>query len=110
MASDPTGAAPARVCPHCAAIGQVHGPRCPWCSRAYRRASPLPAIAGLLALFAVVIVGGVALVLSAFGATLDHRLQTEVTRVQRDIDGQFDGVQQSVREELDRRLPATATP
>ena len=105
MATAPTDVAPARVCPHCSAIGQVHGPRCPWCSRAYRRASPLPAIAGLLALTAVIVVGGVALLLASFGSTLEDTLDSRVSTVQRDIDRQFDEVQQSVRSELDRRLP-----
>jgi hypothetical protein len=105
MASQPVQAAPARVCPHCSAIGQVHGPRCPWCNRGYRRASPVPAVAVMLLVTAVVVLGGVAAMLVIFGNTLDDTLDSQVTRVQRDIDGQFDDVQEQVRAELDRRLP-----
>jgi hypothetical protein len=48
------------------------------------------------------------MMLTAFGDELDSRLNTQVERVQRDINGEFDGVRRDIRRELDRRLPATA--
>jgi hypothetical protein len=102
--------APQRVCPHCARLSWETGPRCPYCGRSFSR-RVLPALALLLVVFAAGILGGVYVMLVGFGDELDSRLNTQVERVQRDIDGQFDGVQRDVRDELDRRLPApSATP
>ena len=50
--------------------------------------------------------GGVAYMLTVFGDELDATLDDQVSEVQRDLDGSFDDVERSVREELDRRLPA----
>jgi len=52
------------------------------------------------------LIGGVAYMLTVAGDELDSRLDEEVSRVERDLDASFDDVQRSVREELDRRLPA----
>ena len=49
------------------------------------------------------------LMLVAAGHEADRKLDRDVNRVQRDIDGQFDQVRRDVRSELDRRLP-TPTP
>ncbi len=98
-----------RVCPHCARISYESTARCPYCGRGFRRRSVLPGLAALLAVFAVVVLGGVYLMLVAAGDELDRRLDREVSRVERDIDRNFDGIQEDVREELDRRLPATPT-
>ena len=110
MATQPPAQAPARVCPHCASVGQTHGPECPWCGRTYRRGSILPAIAAMLLLAVVVIVGGVALAVSAIGSTLEDSVDADITRVQADIERQVQGVEERVREqvrrELDARLPA----
>ena len=68
-------------------------------------------MAFLLFLFAVVVLGGMFLMLVAAGNEADRKLDREVNRVERNLDGQFDQIQQDVREELDRRLPEeTATP
>ena len=110
MATPSPATAPARVCPHCASVGQTHGPECPWCGRTYRRGSILPAIAAMLTLAVVVIVGGLALVLTTVATTLEDTLDAELTSVQADIERQVDGVEERVREEvrreLDARLPA----
>jgi hypothetical protein len=97
--------APQRVCPHCARLSYETGARCPYCGRRFAR-RVLPALALLLTVFAVGILGGVYLMLTSFGDELDRRLNTEVQRVERDIDGQFESVRTDVRRELDRRLPA----
>jgi hypothetical protein len=97
--------APQRVCPHCARLSYETGHRCPYCGGSYARRM-LPAIALLLAVFAAGILGGVYLMLVGFGDELDQRLNTQVENVQRDLDGQFRGVQRDVRRELDRRLPS----
>lgn len=110
MATPSPGSAPARVCPHCASVGQTHGPECPWCGRTYRRGSILPAIAAMLTLAVVVIVGGLALLLAAVGNQIEDTLDTEVTRVEtqfeREIAGLEDRVRRELRRELDARLPA----
>ena len=94
-----------RVCPHCARISYEDGARCPYCGRAFRRRSVLPAVAALLTVFAAVVLGGVALMLAAFGNELEGQLDREVQRVERDLEGNFDQIRRDVREELDRRLP-----
>jgi hypothetical protein len=105
----PTQVAAQRVCPHCARISYESDSRCPYCGRGFRR-SVLPGIAALLAVFAVVVLGGLYLMLVAAGDELDRRLDGEVDRVERELERNFDGIQGEVREELDRRLPATPTP
>lgn len=67
----------------------------------------MPAVAAMLLVTAVVVLGGVAAMLVAFGNAVDDTLDTQVTRVQRDLGGQFDDVREQVRSELDRRLPTT---
>ncbi len=113
MASPSSATAPVRVCPHCASVGQTHGPECPWCGRTYRRGSILPAIAAMLTLAVVVIVGGLALVLTTVATALEDTLDAEFASVQADIERQVDGVEDRVREEvrreLDARLPAQST-
>jgi hypothetical protein len=100
-----------RVCPQCARISFESGARCPYCGGAFRRGNGLLGMAFLLFLFAVVVLGGMFLMLVAAGNEADRKLDREVNRVERNLDGQFDQIQQDVREELDRRLPEeTATP
>ena len=93
-----------RVCPHCARISYEDGRRCPYCGRGFRR-SVLPAVAAMLTVFAAVVLGGVFLMLVAFGNELDGQLDREVERVERELERNFDGIQEDVRQELDRRLP-----
>ena len=99
-----------RVCPHCARISYDSGRRCPYCGRGFRRSVVLP-IATMLTVFAVLVLGGMYAMLVAFGNELDDQLDREVTRVERELEQNFDGIQEDVREELDRRLPEpTAEP
>jgi hypothetical protein len=100
-----------RVCPHCARISYESGARCPYCGSSFRRRTGLAGMALLLLVFAVVVLGGVFLMLVAAGNELDRRLDREVDRVERNLDDQFNEVQRDVRSELDRRLPEeTAAP
>ena len=103
-------AAVQRVCPHCARISYDTGRRCPYCGRGFHRSSGLAAIAAMLTVFAVVVLGGVYLLLVAAGDELDRRLDREVTRVEREFERNLDTIREDVREELDTRLPATPTP
>jgi hypothetical protein len=65
----------------------------------------------LLAVFAIVVLGGVAAMLVAAGNEFDRRIDRQVDNVHRQFETDFDQIEQSVREELDRRLPEpTATP
>jgi sensor domain CHASE-containing protein len=68
-------------------------------------------MAFLLLLFAVVVLGGMFLMLVAAGREADNKLDREVGRVERNLNDQFDQIQRDVRSELDRRLPEeSATP
>jgi hypothetical protein len=99
-----------RVCPHCARISYDSGRRCPYCGRGFRHSVVLP-IAALLTVFAVIVLGGMYAMLVIAGEELDERLDREVSRVEREMERNFDGIQRDVREELDRRLPEpTASP
>jgi hypothetical protein len=93
-----------RVCPHCARISFESGARCPYCGSSFARRG-LFALAALLTVFAVVVLGGIALMLVAFGNEFDRRIDREVDRVHREFQTDFDGIREEVREELDRRLP-----
>jgi hypothetical protein len=100
-----------RVCPHCARISYADGRRCPYCGRSFRRSNGLLPIAAMLTVFAVVVLGGVALMFVAAGREVEDQLDREVQRVERELERNFDGIQRDVREELDRRLPEpTASP
>ena len=85
------------------------GARCPYCGRGFTRSSGLVGMAFLLLVFAAVVLGGMFLMLVAAGHEADRKLDREVNRVERNIDGQFEQVKRDVRSELDRRLP-TPTP
>lgn len=98
-----------RVCPHCARISFANGRECPYCGRPFRRAGLWP-IAAMLAVFAVVVLGGVALMFVAAGREVDRQLDSEVERVERNLERDFDTIRQDVRRELDRRLPPASAP
>ncbi|HEX8102473.1 MAG TPA: hypothetical protein VF533_07675 [Solirubrobacteraceae bacterium] len=106
--SAPSAATPQRVCPRCATVAFTAAARCPYCGGSYRR-RPLGAVAAMLAVTAAVVLGGVYLMLVQFGDTLDSELDDQVETVQRDFDRQLRGLQREIREELDRRFPATGT-
>ncbi len=94
-----------RVCPHCARISFESGARCPYCGRSFKRSSGLVGMAFLLLLFALVVLGGMFVMLVAAGNEAEKKLDREVNRVERNVNDQFDQVQDNVRQELDRRLP-----
>jgi hypothetical protein len=101
--------APQRVCPHCARISYETGGRCPYCGRSFSR-RVLPGLALLLVVFAGGILGGVYMMLTAFGDELDSRLDTQVQRVQRDFSGELEAVRRDVRRELERQLSQGRVP
>ena len=98
-----------RVCPHCARISYADGRECPYCGRSFRRAGLWP-IAAMLAVFAAVVLGGVALMFVAAGRDVDRQLESEVERVERDLDRDFGTIRRDVRRELDRRLGPPESP
>ena len=68
-------------------------------------------IAALLAVFALVVLGGTYAMFVIAGRELEDTLDREVQRVEREMERNLDDIQLEVREELDRRLPQpTATP
>jgi hypothetical protein len=99
-----------RVCPHCSTIARTTEARCPYCRRAYRRRSPLPALLAALALAVGATLGGVALMLQSFGDSLDRELEEQVDVVQRDFDRDVRRLERRIEEELDERLPPPASP
>lgn len=99
------GEAVQKVCPRCSAVAYTGDGRCPWCGSGYKRRR-WPALLALLVVQTALVIGAVAYMLTVAGDELDSRLDEEVSRVERDLDTSFDDVERSVREELDRRLPA----
>jgi hypothetical protein len=100
----PTAAAPQRVCPHCARIAHTDAKRCPFCGRGYKGRT-LAWVALMLVVFAAGILGGVALMLAAFGDRLETELDTRVTTVQRELDESVRQIGEDVQGEIERRLP-----
>ena len=98
------GEAVQKVCPRCGALAYTGAGHCPWCGGGYRRRIwPALLVCGLVT---------TALTLARDDVPADpHRrgarrtLDSEVDRVQRDLDRSFEDVRRSVREELDARLP-----
>ena len=105
MASPTQSATPQRVCPHCATVAYTGAGRCPYCRRSYRRRI-LPAVAAMLLVTAALVLGGVYYLLTEFGDQLDSELDRQVTTVQEDFGRDVEGLERSIRRELDRRLPA----
>ena len=97
------GEAVQKVCPRCSTLAYTGDRHCPWCGAGYRRRL-WPALAVLLLVQAVLVLGGTAYMLTMVGDAVDSQLDEEVGRVERELDRSFDDVQRSVREELDRRL------
>jgi RNA polymerase subunit RPABC4/transcription elongation factor Spt4 len=93
-----------KLCPSCSTLAHTSERRCPWCGASYRRRA-WPGLVVLLLVQSAIVLGGVAYMLTVFGDELDSELDTQVDRVERDLDQSFDDVRRSVREELDRRLP-----
>ena len=96
-----------KLCPSCSTLAHTAERRCPWCGASYRR-RVWPGLVALLLVQSALLLGGVAYMLTVFGDELDSELDTQVERVERDLDQSFDDVRRSVREELDRRLPEPA--
>ena len=68
----------------------------------------LPAVAAMLAVTAAIVLGGVYLMLTAFGDELDSELNRQVETVTDDLDRDIGSIRRDLRRELDRRLPAPA--
>jgi sensor domain CHASE-containing protein len=65
----------------------------------------------VLIVHAALVLGGVWMMLTAFGEQLDRELDREVSRVERNLERDFDRIRRDVRRDLDERLPPTgATP
>jgi len=99
------GEAVQKVCPRCSTLAYTGDRRCPWCGGSYKRRL-WPALLALLVVQTALILGGLAYLGTVAADEFDTRLDREVDRIERDLDENFDAVQQSVRDELDRRLPA----
>ena len=99
------GEAVQKVCPRCSTLAYTGDRHCPWCGGSYRRRA-WPGLLVVALVQTALILGGVAAMLVAAGQEVDRKLDDEVSRVQRDLDSSFDEVERTVREELDRRVPA----
>lgn len=85
-------------------------PPCPTCGRSHRRPIGAGALAALLLVQVVLVLGGVLYMLSAFGDELDATLDDQVQTVQRDIERDLDRVRRGVVRELRRELDARLGP
>jgi len=107
----PPDPVPQRLCPHCASVAVTQENRCPWCGRGYRR-RVVPAVAALLLVQTAIVLGVVLYALSGTGETVQSQVDDGIVRIEREIDRQVDDIDATVRrelrDELDRRLPATA--
>ena len=99
------GEAVQKVCPRCSTLAYTGDRHCPWCGGGYKRRR-WPALLALLVVQTVLVLGGVAYMLTVAGEEVDDKLDDEVSRVESRLDASFDEVERTVREELDRRLPA----
>jgi RNA polymerase subunit RPABC4/transcription elongation factor Spt4 len=93
-----------KLCPSCSSLAHTAERRCPWCGASYRR-RVWPGVIVILLVQSALVLGGVAYMLTVLGDELEQQLDSEVDRVERDLDESFEDVRRSVREELDRRLP-----
>ena len=99
------GEAVQKVCPRCSTLAYTGDRRCPWCGGSYRQRA-WPGLFVVLVVQTVLVLGGVAAMFVVAGREVDDKLDTEITRVERDLDQSFQTVERTVREELDRRVPA----
>ena len=95
---------PQRVCPRCSTVARTVDPRCPYCGTSYRRRSVLGPIVAALLVTAAIVLGGVALMLVAFGDELDRQITDQVDTVQRDFDDSVTQLEDRITRELDERL------
>ena len=108
MSATPAGQPPQRICPRCSTIARTAEAHCPFCGASFRRRSSLPGVAALLALAVAAILGGTALLLTAFGDELDRELDDQVDVVQRDFDRDVRRLEDRIERKLDERLPPAA--
>jgi len=99
------GEAVQKVCPRCSTLAYTGDRRCPWCGGSYRRRA-WPGLLVVLILQTALVLGGVAAMFVVAAREADDKLDTEIERVERDLDQSFETVERTVRRELDRRLPA----
>jgi hypothetical protein len=99
----PTATPAQRVCPHCARIAHTDARRCPFCGRGYRRRL-LPAMALMLVVFALGILGGMAAMFAAVGNRVQDEVDSRIGTVQRDLDRSVRRVGDDLGDQLDERL------
>lgn len=104
---------PQRVCPHCARVAYATERRCPYCRRPYRR-NTLLGVAAMLLVFAVVVLGGVYLMLDTAADRLEVRVDEEVTRIQEEFTQELKALetrlQAQLEDEAGANLPPDTTP
>jgi RNA polymerase subunit RPABC4/transcription elongation factor Spt4 len=98
-----------KLCPSCSTLSYTGERRCPWCGAGYRRRL-WPGLIVLLLVQSALLLGAVAYMLVLVGEDTESQIDSEVERIERNLDESFDDVRRSVREELDRRLPETEVP
>ena len=105
MSASPAAQPPQRLCPRCSTIARTVEPACPFCGRSYVRRRPWWALVVAVLLTVAATLGGTALLLTSFGATLEDELDRQVEVVERDFDREVGGLERRILRELDRRLP-----
>jgi hypothetical protein len=99
----PTATPAQRLCPHCARIAHTDAPRCPFCGRGYKRRL-LSAIALMLVVFALGLLGGMAVMFAAVGNRVQDEVDSRIGTVQRDLDRSVRSVGEDLADRFDERL------
>ena len=81
----PPGESVQKLCPRCSTLAYTAERRCPWCGAGYRRRS-WPGLLALMLVQTALVLGGVAYMLTIVGDEVDTQLDTQVDRVERDLD------------------------
>ncbi len=102
----PAAQPPQRVCPRCSTIARTVDRQCPFCGRSYTRRGPWAAIAAAALLTIAATLAGVALMLTAFGDSLESELDDQVQTVERGFDRDVRRLERRILGELDERFPA----
>jgi hypothetical protein len=95
---------PQRVCPNCARISYATGPRCPYCTKRFRRSRGISP--WMLVVAAIAVVLAMAAILFIASRIIEDKIDDRVETINKDFDTSLKRFRDDVRKELDARLPA----
>ena len=102
------GATPQRVCPNCARISWATGPQCPYCQKRFRRSGGVKP--WMLAVAALSVLVGVAIMFLVAGRIAEDRLDKRVDNVTKEFNDSLNRLRQDVQRELDARSAQGGVP